>query len=310
MIYLKVYRVIPSAFFTNDTDGIFLEEIYYEMGYASFLGKSALHINNNLQCEGNQGKYFFLFFEDAVILGRNFLFQIYRIYVDTFSIIEYDVPDDVLLKHIGCGSYSLLGGYPVFRIETFIEEEDLGNSAVFSNQIEEDEKLRALESVFKNSLQTMVKYSSDPYTHFVDCEKKNFKDSLQTMVNYSSISYTHFVDREKKIFKDCFGVDDISIIDDDKINGIIAKSKFYSDFLNQSCALVSSDFITGKILPVNCNFLSAICYRFEGHYNKLVKCDLSSDHKQFKAELSEEICRRTIPNDKIKMLLKARGYMK
>lgn len=280
MIYLKVYRVIPSAFFTKGTDGrIFSEEIYYEMGYASFLGKSALHINNNLQCEGNQGKYFFLFFEDAVILGRNFLFQIYRICVDTFSIIEYDVPDDVLLKHIGCGSYSLLGGYPVFRIEAFIEEEDLGNSTVFSNQIEEDEKLRALESVFKDSLQTMV-------------------------------SYTHFVDREKKIFKDCFGVDDISIIDDDKINGIIAKSKFYSDFLNQSCALVSSDFITGKILPVNCNFLSAICYRFEGHYNKLVKCDLSSDHKQFKAELSEEICRRTISNDKIKMLLKARGYMK
>ena len=130
MIYLKVYRVIPSAFFTYDR--ICSEDIYYEMGYASFLcKKTMLHIDNNLQCAGKQRKYFFLFFEDAALMGSRFLFNNHsKVYTDIFSIVEYDVLDDVLLEHIGCGSYSL-NEHLVLRTEAFIEKANLGNSVSF-----------------------------------------------------------------------------------------------------------------------------------------------------------------------------------
>lgn len=68
---MKVYRAVPDSFVTNrkleqkSLRG--LEGIYYQAGYSSFVNKMGYHDYNNLAKDiKNEGKYFFLFAEDAV----------------------------------------------------------------------------------------------------------------------------------------------------------------------------------------------------------------------------------------------------
>ena len=107
------------------------------------------------------------------------------------------------------------------------------------------------------------------------------------MEEYSQISYIRFINKEKKVPEKVLGVDDIAIINyDGIIEEIIVKSKFYESFLNQSCELVQSNFITGKILSVNSNFFSYAGPILQEYYSRSVKCDFLSEHKDFKETLS------------------------
>ena len=74
---MKIYRVVPSSFVTgkrmNSTELTGVEDIYYKMGYASFLGKRGFHMYNNTGASiKSEGKYFFLF-SNIVFCPINFL---------------------------------------------------------------------------------------------------------------------------------------------------------------------------------------------------------------------------------------------
>ena len=281
---MKIYRVVPDSFATgkrlNANEKVSSEDIYYKMGYIPFSDKPARHDYNNLQCEDKQGKYFYLFVEDAIQEGHSLINVYHRLRADTFSVIEYDIPEDIIIKNIGYGDYKH-DITPLFLTETFIEKCDLGNSIINSNQVEENEILGTLMLVFKDSLKRMKEYCFSSY-------------------------------EDNEFYKGYFAVNSLSSInDDEKIKNTLLNTKFYHTFLNQQRELISSAYITGKMLSVNMDFVS---YKlgdwdeYSEYYQKLgVRCDFSKEHREFKEELLYNIRKYNPDKEKIKKLLKEKN---
>lgn len=280
---MKIYRVVPDSFATgeklNTDKKVCSEDIYYKMGYIPFSNKPTRHDYNNLQCEGKQGKYFYLFAEDAIQEGKALINIYHRLRADTFSVIEYDVPEDIIMKNIGYGNYTF-DITPLFLAETFIEKCDLGSIVITSDQIEENEMLRNLILAFK--------------------------DSLKRIQDYGSFAYEDY-----RFYRDYFFVSSLSSInDEEEIKNALVHSAFYRTFLNQQRELILSTFITGKTLPVNMGFVSHALSGFDEYseyYQKLgIRCDFSKEHREFKEELLNSIRKPNPDKEKIRKLLKER----
>ena len=92
-----------------------------------FLRKRGGHEFNSLADDlSEEGKYFYLFAEDAIIQGNDLLGKYHRLTIDTFLVVEYDIPKEIILKNIGYGDYTE-GINPLYLIESYIERSDLGN---------------------------------------------------------------------------------------------------------------------------------------------------------------------------------------
>lgn len=123
---MKIYRVVPNGLFEicklRNGEFIGLEAIYYGMGYTSFLEKKVCHAYNNIYKNINEeGKYFYLFFEDAVRENHNLMTHFHGLNTNDFFIVEYDVPGELMLKNIVFGDYNE-GIMPWYIIETYIEK--------------------------------------------------------------------------------------------------------------------------------------------------------------------------------------------
>lgn len=283
---MKIYRVVPDSFATgkrlNANENVNSEGIYYKIGYISFSNKIARHDYNNLQCEGKQGKYFYLFAEDAIREGNSLINVYHRLRANTVSVIEYDVPEDIIMKNIGYGDYTR-DIMPRFLAETFIEKCDFGSHIITSDQVEKEKILRYLILVFKDSLKRMHEYGFAAY-------------------------------EDSEFYKDYFDVNSLSSIDDDeKIKHALENSAFYHAFLNQQRELILSTYITGKTLPVNMKFISYELSNFDkyGEYYQTlgVRCDFSKEHREFKKELLYNIGKTNPDKEKIKRLLKEKKYI-
>lgn len=102
---MKIYRAVPDSFVTgkkmNQHFLTGVEDIYYMSGYTSFLGKRGFHDFNNLVIDQNKdGKYFYLFAEDAIEEASKLIRGFHRLSMDTCSLLEYDVPEDMILKKL------------------------------------------------------------------------------------------------------------------------------------------------------------------------------------------------------------------
>ena len=283
---MKIYRVVPDSFVTgkrfNAHGHVSSEDIYYRMGYIPFLDELAHHDYNNLQCKNKQGKYFYLFAEDAIQEGNSLINVYHRLRADTFFVVEYDVPIDIIMKNIGYGDYTR-GIMPLFLAETFIEKRDLGSSIITSDQVKENELLKKLILAFK--------------------------DSLKRIQEYGSFAYADY-----QFYTDYFGIYDLSSINDEEIiKNALLNSNFYSAFLYQQCELVLSTYITGKALPVNIEFISHKLGGLE-EYSKYcknlgVRCDFSKEHREFKEEFLSNIKKENPDNEQIKKLLRGKNYL-
>lgn len=283
---MKIYRVVPDSFATgkrlNANEKVSSEDIYYKMGYIPFSNKRARHDYNNLHCEDKQGKYFYLFAEDAIQEGRTLINVYHRLRADTFSVVEYDVPEDIIMKNIGYGDYTH-DIMPLFLAETFIEKCDLGSSIITSDQVEKNEILRNLILVFTDSLKRIQEYGFYAY-------------------------------EDNDFYKEYFDVNSLSSInDEEKIKNAILNSCFYSTFLNQQRELILSSYITGKTLPVNMRFIShelGDWEEYSKYYQRLgVRCDFSKEHRAFKEELLNNIGKTDPDREQIKKLLKEKNYI-
>lgn len=283
---MKIYRVVPDSFATgkrlNANGQVSSEDIYYRMGYTPFGDEPTHHDYNNLQCEDKQGKYFYLFAEDAIQEGHSLINVYHRLRANTFSVIEYDLPEDVIMKNIGYGDYTR-GSMPLFLVETFIEKSDLGSSSITSNQVREKELLKKLMLVFQ--------------------------DSLKRMQEYGAFAY-----EDSRFYEDYFGVSDLSsITDEERIKEVLLNSEFYSSFLYQQCELVLSTHITGKTLPVNMGFIShklRDCEERSKYYrNQGVQCDFSKEQHEFKEEILNNIRKPNLDREKVKRLLREKNYI-
>lgn len=279
---MKVYRVVPNNFVTgkrlNTFDKVSSEYWYYNMGYTSFSNECKNHDCNNLECENKYGKYFFLFAEDAIWEGIKLINSYHRLRAETFSMLEYDIPEDIIIKNIGYGAYSYDILHDIYDslLETFIEQKDFGDSIISSVQLDENKKQRYFIQAFQKTLEKIKEYK------------------------YCS-------DRDFEYYMKYFSVDNLSSLTEEQIKDALINSKLYQAFLKQQCDLISSPFISGKSLQVNMGYISGELRNFNGvceYYQNLgVKCDFSKEHQRFKNDLLYTIESERDNKEKIKKLL-------
>ena len=284
---MKIYRVVPSSFLTNQkldsTELTGVEDIYYKMGYSSFVGKRGFHAFNTM-CDSidKEGKYFYLFPEDAIMEGNNLIGNFHKLRANNFFVVEYDVPEELILKNIGYGDYTI-DIMPWYIMETYISKTDLIGDITSTEVISLDKKTEYLVDGMNESLKII----------------KEFKD-LEEIMYYNEV-----------LGLPLFSISSLdSIINDkEKIKEILLDSNLYSSFLNENGQLIKTPYITGKIIPVNIGYIS---HEFRGWKNATeyfqsmdIRYDLSKEQNDFKEELIKSSQDKSI----VKSLLKERKYI-
>lgn len=283
---MKIYRVVPESLVTgkkiNQQPLTGVEDIYYMAGYTSFIGKRGFHEFNNVDIDKNiDGKYFYLFAEDAIEEASKLLRGFHQLSFDTCSLLEYDIPTDIVIKNIGYGDYTE-DIYPWYLVETFIEKDFLGNKTITTAQLSDEEKFDYLEISLAETLRRIQELG---YSSFNDC----------------------------LFYKKLFDTKDLnSIINNFKASvGVIKDSNFYQAFMEENGELIKTKYITKKIVPVNSDYL----YHELGDYEKIsdyyktgydLNCDFSQEQSDFKDELLKAIKKKS-GQEKIKRLLKEKS---
>lgn len=277
---MKVYRVIPDVFVTNrklDQKSIRgIEGIFYQAGYSSFVGEMGYHDYNNLAKDiKSEGKYFFLFAEDAIKEASFLIGGYHRLAMDTCLVVEYDIPEEIVLKMVGYGDYTDSIN-PFYLIESYVEKCDFGNSIITTNEISIEKKNSFLINALNESLKRIL-----------ECQ------SLFDMFAY--IDYFN----GKKLE---------SVIDnDDEIFKILINHSFYSAFINERRQLIQSPYITRKVVPVNMRFLNEKFQdenQIEYYYHNMgIDCDFSEYQNQSKKEILYYLQQDNPDKGKVKKLL-------
>lgn len=284
---MKVYRAVPDSFFMLnilkkfENDQRTFEDVYYKMGYISF-GQNTKHSYNNiyrnLSDQERCGKYFFLFIEDAVLNGLSILNSFHGIEQNyTFIILEYEIPDDLVLKHIGYGDYTR-DCFQNYVMECFVTKNDMINNKMSIN-ISAEEKERGLVSAFENSLNAIDEYADAAYF-------------------------------ENEFYKKFFNVNNLSKIihEPNLLIKRLINSPFYETYINSQ--IIQSSFITGNSIYVN-DFVDdyhQLIEKLEPIDNRF---DNVNDQDYFKKELMYYSSQDTEEaKESIKTLLKERYYMK
>lgn len=285
---MKIYRVVPSSFLTgeriNSTKLTGIEDIYYKMGYTSFLGKRGFHMYNNIATSiTEEGKYFFVFFDDALFQGCNLVGGFHRLRMDTCSIIEYDIPEDIILKHIGYGDYT--EGISIeYKVETFIEKSDLGGEVITTEDVPKERKILTLTDILIEELKRMKEYGFSSF------------DDMYFYINY-------------------FRSSDLASLTDDneKVKKGIEQSLFYLAFKQEKGEVIKTPYITKKIIPLNMNFISQNLRsqeRIIEYYQAMgIDCRISKEHNEFKGELVYCVQTEEKDKQKVKSLLKQAKYI-
>ncbi len=279
---MKLYRVVPDCFVTGQrldaTEPVASEALYYRMGYTAFPFDTVKHAFNNLNCEGKQGRYFYLFAEDALLEGSLLINNYHRLRTDTVLVLEYDMTEELVMKHIGYGDYTC-SIVPLFLVEAFMEKNDFGPCTILSEQIKEQEKRKYLVEALKDSLQRIIEYG------------------------YSASS-------DMEYYRNLFWVENLAELDDETLKSTLLGSRLYYTFLNQPRELIPSPYITNRILPVNRNFMSyEIGNKLDEYYQGFgIKCDFSKEQREFKKELLYYLEPESQDKEKVKALLRERKY--
>lgn len=285
---MKVYRVVPDSFFMLDilkkfeNDYRTFEDIYYKMGYISF-GQNTKHSYNNIYKKlSNQercGKYFFLFIEDAVWNGLSLLNSFHGIEKNhTFIILEYEIPDDLVLKHIGYGDYAR-DCFQNYVMECFVTKNDMINNKMSSINISTKEKENGLVYALENSLNAIDGYADAAYF-------------------------------ENEFYKKFFNVDNLSEIihEPNLLIKRLINIPFYKTYMNSQ--IFQTSFITGNLIYVN-DFVDNYHQLIEKIEPRDKRFENVNDQVYFKKELMYYSSQDTEDaKESIKTLLKERYYMK
>jgi len=156
---IKVYRVLPDNFSEGPKHIITsYESLYYYMGYTQFKGKIKHYpYYSSIQyLQEEEGKYFFLFPEDALLCSSTLVTG------NACKIAEYIFPIDIATKLMGQGEYenSAIGYNEVTEI--IIGKSYFTGNNVSSSDVEYADKLSAaLKSVKDTYNITGKEYESD-----------------------------------------------------------------------------------------------------------------------------------------------------
>ncbi len=236
---MKVYRVVPEVLsYRPSHTRESLESLYYSLGYISFDGEIYYGYGNNIHNRvEKEGKYFFVFLEDAAF----FITQNTR-EVDTWKLMEYDFPEEVVYSIIGWGGYDYdldVGMGYNRRAETYIEKEKIPGVSYKSSKISQTKKNKVMISDYRKSYATEVEYKKNnniPYR----------RDTWGTS-SYVTDPYTYWLGYLNKTYGENYA--DVKSLTDDDINGMInkwAKKHLLSDFLYGEHEIIKTPAITGK----------------------------------------------------------------
>lgn len=235
---MYLYRVVPNSIMCSGENQIALlseqfigaEDIYYNLGYTSFIDEVGTelknwnsYVNNINTNKSDIGKYFYLFPDDAMEFSRDVINDFGNKCGNTYSLLVYNFPIDVILENIGIGDYR---DFP-FRhaIETYINIDKFGNDVKDSSNIPSSEKFRIIKELFKSSITK-------------ECD----------FIQNSPLSFSSY------LFNYMYLIDDniVEKIEDNAwLDNIIQNSKLYSNLLKYNGSIVKSSHIKGINIPIN-----------------------------------------------------------
>ena len=224
---MKVYRVVPEVLSYKPMRFPFatLESLYYELGYISFAGKIYEGYSNNISRRvKDEGKYFFVFIEDAAYFITQNTQE-----ASTWKLMEYDFPEDVVYSIIGCGRY-----YDNIKAETYIEKRKIPGEIISSDVISEDEKMRLMINDYRRTYAAEVEYKKNNNTQY---EKGG-------MMYSDPEPFTRFLNYRKEKFGERY--DNVNLLTDKEILGMVEDERETPRFLRQTQELVKTSAITGK----------------------------------------------------------------
>lgn len=294
---MKLYRVLANSFLSkgrlDEKNPTGLEGIYYSMGYTYFRGERGYHACNNIyKTITEAGKYFFLFFEDALKYGTGLLNGLRNLNIQSYTIVEYDIPIEIILKNIGVGDYtnSIIKEY---AIETYINKSDLGENNLSTEEISDEQKKAAIINFFKETLKQLNLFKEfSLYDHIYYLEQ--FEEDLwKVLENPENI--------ERKVIE----------------------SSIFKSILASSRELIESPFITGVCLQINQEYYYERFMVFndpekiKDYFSRRnIRCDFSQEQKSFKEDLLyyaglnyTGINGKEKEPEEIKKLLKERKYI-
>ncbi len=241
---MYLYRVVPNSVICenkysdfnstaiNRTEFLGAEDIYYNMGYTSFIdevntvGKeydsipslSTVSINRQ-----SKGKFFFLYLDEALENCSTIINGFGNKDGYTYCLLVYDFPIDIIIKNIGYGYYE--GHRREQVLETAIQINDFGSNISNSKQISDKEKLKTLRDLLSNTLLTEIELFSHYSSYSVD-----------TLIRY--------VDE----FKD---FDLKKLRNEEWLNSKIQSCKLFDNILKYDGFIVKSKYLVGKNIPIN-----------------------------------------------------------
>lgn len=270
---MKLYRVVPNIFsYKNRLNAKKIpdvEAMYYKMGYASFSGEPSMHKYNNVVAQHEkipEGKYFFPFLEDAIKQGYSLLTLSHKLQdVEAFYIIEYDFPEEIIIKHFGFGDYKDDLGIPNYLMEIYVEKKDFitsENASLDPQQIASKKKIEILLAMLNETLSSAMAQKNGDYLWYYDyCER-----------NYMTLS--EFMD-SPRLMQEAI--------------------EYFPLYFPQKGELIKTNYRTGNMIMVNIPNLVdkgiVTSYRDWPKASELFesfgRCDFSQHQQEFKSELIE-----------------------
>lgn len=101
-----------------------------------------------------EGKYFSLFPEDAIVEGNNLIGNFHRLRANNFYIVEYDVPEELVLKSIGDYTTGIMTCY---IMETYIQKTDLIGEITSTEKITNNKKIDSIYKIGVNNYDDKTK---------------------------------------------------------------------------------------------------------------------------------------------------------
>lgn len=243
---MHIYRVVPNSIAIRENSHIALkgnafsgaEDLYYNMGYTSFIkGSNSSRKNwnraiNTLNTEG-QGKFFFIFPDDAIKHSFEVINSFGRKIGCTYSLLVYNIPSNIVLNNIGYGIYGEDGD--IHLAEVYITKDQFGKTVIDSSSIDEQRILTELINILKTTL--------------------------------SKEANTYLQHDSPTIFEYMEDLDDFNLIqhleDEEYIKKLVETSKLYNSLKEYNGQIIKSDFIIDKNISIN-SYENAYCFCHNG----------------------------------------------
>ena len=241
---MKVYRIIPDSFTVrnyiedinglNENEVICTEDIYYNMGYVSLSNKKYRYANkiitmliNSKNGDLNKmGRYFYIFPEDAISYGPQALRGLRDFSFGCARLVEYDIPDELIMKYYGCGTYE--GNLNDYVAECYLTEDDFNGKVISSNELSIEDKRIGLIKSLKQTINSLIELKGN--------------ESIKPFRYLEAYRY----------FSNLFSVEDLNEIinDENKLKEVLFNSIYYESFIEKEKFLVETKYITSKVLSL------------------------------------------------------------